>query len=67
MKKKGKVLCAVLLCALVLAGAYTAVSAAAGSADPLVTLSYLTGKFSPQMEQKMQALVDDKAAALTAV
>jgi len=65
MKKKGKVLCAVLLCALVLAGAYTAVSAAAGSADPLVTLSYLTGKFTPQMEQKMQTLVNDKAAALT--
>jgi len=63
--KKRNVICAVLLSLLVVAGAYTAVSAAAGSADPLVTLSYLTGKFTPQMESEMKILVDGKALELT--
>lgn len=64
MRKK-KVICAILLTLLVTVGAYTGVSAAAGSADPLVTLSYLTSKFTPQMEGEMKAMVDSRAAELT--
>jgi len=65
MKKKRGVVLTLLLCVLVVAGAYTAVSAAAGSGDPLVTLSYLTDKFTPQMEGEMKSLVDAKAQDLT--
>lgn len=65
MKKWSKALCAAALSVLVVAGAYTAVSAAAGGAgDPLVTLSYLTGVFTPKMETEMKALVENKAAEL---
>ncbi len=64
MRRRGKVLCAVLLSVLVLAGAYTAVSAAAGSSDPLVTLSYLTGRFTPEMRGEMQDLVSSREAEL---
>lgn len=63
--RKFRVAGIVLLFVLVVAGAYTAVSAAAGSTDPLVTLSYLTEKFTPQMESKMQSMVDSKADELT--
>ena len=66
MKTKIKVLCAVAVVLAVITAAYAAVSAGAGSSgDPLVTLSYLTGKFTPQMEEKMKAMVDEKAAELT--
>jgi hypothetical protein len=44
--------------------AYAATSAGSSS-DPLVTLSYLTDKFTPQMESRMETLVKDKADELT--
>ena len=66
MKTKIKELCAVAVVLAVITAAYAAVNAGAGSSgDPLVTLSYLTGKFTPQMEEKMKAMVDEKAAELT--
>lgn len=63
MRRNGKILCAALLSALVLTGAYTAVSAA-GSSDPLVTLSYLTGRFAPEMRGEMQDLVSARETEL---
>lgn len=65
MKPKMKVLCAVLAVLLVVTAAYAAAGSAGSSSDPLVTLSYLTAKFTPQMEQKMDELVDEKADELT--
>lgn len=64
MKAKLKVLGAVLCAALVITVAYAATNAGS-SGDPLVTLSYLTGKFTPQMENKMDELVKAKGDELT--
>lgn len=64
MKTKMKVLCAVVAVVLVVSVAYAAVGAGSSS-DPLVTLSYLTGKFAPQMEEKMESMVDEKSGELT--
>lgn len=64
MKAKMKVLCVVAAVLAVITAAYAAVSAGSSS-DPLVTLSYLTGKFTPQMQTQMEELVDQKADELT--
>jgi hypothetical protein len=64
MKAKLKVLAAVLCAVAAVTVAYAATSAGSSS-DPLVTLSYLTDKFTPQMESKMDTLVKDKADELT--
>lgn len=63
--KKRKVLAAVLLAALLFVGAYTCVSAAGTADDPLVTLSYLTQIFTPQMEEEMEAVAEERADALS--
>ena len=67
MKLKLKIMGAVL-CAIMLVGAAYAAAgsgAAGSSSDPLVTLSYLTQRFTPQMEAKMDELVKAKADELT--
>lgn len=64
MKAKMKVLCSVLAVVMVITVAYAAVGAGSAN-DPLVTLSYLTGKFTPQMEGVMDELVEEKADELT--
>lgn len=64
MKTKWKILCAVLAAVLAISVAYAA-SGAGSSADPLVTLSYLTDVFTPQVEKQMEELVDQKSAELT--
>ena len=53
-----------LVSCLAMTGVSLAVEPGSAS-DPLVTLSSLTGKFTPQMEEKMKAMVDEKAAELT--
>lgn len=67
MKLKFKIICAALCAAALVGAAYAAAgTGAAGSAgDPLVTLSYLTQRFTPQVEQKMDELVKAKAEELT--
>jgi hypothetical protein len=64
MKTKRKVLLAVV-CAVAAVTAVYAAASAGSSSDPLVTLSYLTDKFTPQMESRMDALVQEKAEKLT--
>lgn len=64
MKPRFKVLCAILCVAMAVTAAYAATSAGS-SGDPLVTLSYLTERFAPQMEEKMESMVDEKADELT--
>lgn len=57
MKRKVKLLAA-MLCAVVLMGAAYAAAAGGGSAqDPLVTLSYLDGVFAPRLESQLDAMV----------
>lgn len=64
MKGKFRILCAAAALAATVTVAYAAASAGSSS-DPLVTLSYLTDTFTPQMETAMQSLVDEKAEELT--
>lgn len=64
MKPRLKILCAVLCAALAVTVAYAAASAGSSS-DPLVTLSYLTEKFTPQMEEEMETLVGEMADKLS--
>ena len=64
MKTKMKLLCAVLCVVLVIGAAYAA-AGAGSSTDPLVTLSYLTNVFTPQVEQEMESKVSAKADEIT--
>ena len=64
MKTKWKLICAVAAVALVVTGAYAATNAGS-SADPLVTLSYLTDVFAPDLQEDMEAMVSEKADELT--
>lgn len=64
MKKKVKVLCAVL-CAAAAAVSFAYAAAAGTASDPLVTLSYLTQRFTPQMKTAMEELAAQKAEELT--
>ena len=62
MKTKTKLICALLCIALVVGVAY----AAAGSEnDPLITLSYLTDVFKPQVTAEMETMVEEKSTELT--
>lgn len=65
MKTKFKIIGVVAAVALVVTGAYAATGAAGSSSDPLVTLSYLTQVFTPDMEEDMEAMVSEKADELT--
>lgn len=65
MKTKFKIIGVVAAVALVVTAAYAATSAAGSSSDPLVTLSYLTQVFTPQVEEDMEAMVSEKADELT--
>ena len=60
MKTKFKIIGVVAAVALVVTGAYAATNAGSSS-DPLVTLSYLTQVFTPDMEEDMEAMVSEKA------
>ena len=65
MKKRIKTGCAVL-CAVLAAATVTYAAASAGSSsDPLVTLGYLTNRFTPQMKTVMEELVSQKEKDLT--
>ena len=64
MKTKFKIIGVVAAVALVVTAAYAATSAGSSS-DPLVTLSYLTQVFTPQVEEDMEAMVSEKADELT--
>lgn len=68
MKTKMKVLCAVVALILAVSVAYAAVGVGTGAgsaSDPLVTLSYLTGVFTPRVEQEMDGMVTQKSSELT--
>ena len=59
MKTKFKIIGVVAAVALVVTAAYAATSAGSSS-DPLVTLSYLTQVFTPQVEEDMEAMVSER-------
>lgn len=57
-------LIAVILTAVVLAGAVTAWAALGGESDPLVTLSYLTDVFAPKVDEQVDAAVAENRQTL---
>ena len=57
MKRKVKLLAAVLCAVLLMGAAYAATTGGGSAQDPLVTLSYLDGVFAPQMERRLDAMV----------
>lgn len=64
MKRKFKFLAAAVAVAAVVTFGAAALAAAGDSNDPLVTLSYLTNVFTPQVETKVNEAVAANEAAL---
>lgn len=64
MKHKMKFAAAILLVGCIVVFGAGVLAAGGDSTDPLVTLSYLTNIFTPQVERKVAETVDQKEAAL---
>lgn len=64
MKRKWKIALAVLGTCAVITVAYAATAGSSG--DPLVTLSYLTGKFTPQVQSMVDEAVEENQSELEA-
>lgn len=62
MKRKWKIAAAVVCAAALVTVAFAATSGAGSQGDPLITLSYLNGIFSPKVEEQVETAVNNEKA-----